>query len=182
MKTFVPTTEAITADEVCSWFLDDERIPHERAALVAQCLNDCRNPEWYPARPPYLRTERYLARQWKAEAARLKSSPHVAEDNIAELERRIACLQRPQTRRRNAFTRAWTHWAPIILTLFYDILVSVGRTPLDAEIEARPLTRNAVRRVYGPLTDEAIDRELRKLPPEYLSGPSQIFIRRGKQQ
>jgi hypothetical protein len=180
MKTFVPSTPTITADEVRSWFAGDDRVPPERVTLIAECLNECRDPRLYPARPPYLATERLLIRQYKAELARLSALPRVwAENEILELERRIACLERPVTGRRTAFTRAWTSWAPNIYTLFYDTLVDEGRSPVDAEIEARPLARKAVRRVFGEMTDDAIDKELRKVPREYLSGLPKVSRRRG---
>jgi hypothetical protein len=167
--TFVPTSPPITAAEVGTWFHDDLRLSPKAITQIAGCLNDCRNPVGYPARQPYLATERRLIREYKAELARLRAFPHLLpETEIAEIEKRIGCLERPVTRRQNAFTRAWTAWAPNIYVLFYDTLVDAGRTPADAAVEARPLARTAVRRVFGMLTDDAIDKQLRKFPREYL--------------
>jgi hypothetical protein len=180
--TFAPTSRQITAAEVGTWFEDDVRLSPETITLIAGCLNDCRKPTPIPARQPYLATERRLIREYETELAQLRASPRQLQAEIAEIEKRIACLKRPEKRRQNAFTGAWTAWAPNICGLFYDTLVDAGRTTADAAIEARRLTRTAVRRVFGMLTDDAIDKQLRKLRREYLRGLSDISRRTGKQK
>jgi hypothetical protein len=159
---FTPTSRPIAVAEVSTWFEDDVHLSPETVTSITGCLNDCRKPTLIPGRQPYLATERRLLREYKTELTRLRASRYQMQAEIAEIERRVACLERPITPRQNAFTAAWTSWAPNIHWLFYDTLIKAGRTTADAKIQAQKLTRTAVRRVFGPLTDDAIDKQLRK--------------------